>query len=145
MAEPLRRTDDIPAYDTYPAPEGTAAAANLEAPSGGAAYDPRRRRSMTDAGNQIAGTIERARHLARELPQRMDDVRQRVDMIRGRVGEQSAQQFDRARMFAGRAWHDVRFRADRMRRERPLQVLAGAAIAAFAVGAMLRIWRSRRA
>jgi hypothetical protein len=144
MAEPLRRTDDIPAYDTYPAPEGTAAAANLEPPGGGAGYNPRRR-SMAHASTQVADTIDRARNLARELPQRMEAVREQFEMVRGRVGRESARQLDRARIYADRAWHDARLRADRMRRERPLQLLAGAAIAAFVVGALLRIGRSRRA
>lgn len=144
MAKPLRRTDDIPAYDTYPAPEGTAAAANLESPGEGAGYNPRRR-SLADAGGQLADTVDRARELARELPQRMEVVRQRFDHLRGRLGEESERQFDRAKIYADRAWQDTRVRAERMRQERPLQVLAAGAIAAFAVGAMLRMWRSRRA
>lgn len=145
MAEPLRRTDDIPAYDTYPAPEGTAAAADLEAPGEGAGYSPYRRRTMRETTGQLSQTIERARTIARELPDRMSNVRERFQMIRGRLGEESSRQFDRARVYADQAWHNARLRTDRLRRERPMQVLAGAAIGAFAVGVLLRIWRSRRA
>lgn len=145
MAEPLRKTDDIPAYDTYPAPEGTAAAANLERPGEGAGYDPRRRRSLGEAADQISETVVRARELARELPQRMEGVRQRFEVIRGRAADESSRQLRHARDYAGRALRDAGQRADRLRRERPLQVLGGAAIAAFALGALLRIRRSRNA
>ena len=145
MAEPLRRTDDIPAYDTYPAPEGTAAAADLEAPGEGAGYNPQRRRSLGETTGQLSQTIERARSIARELPERMGTVRDRFEMIRGRLGEESSRQFERARSYADKAWHNARLRSERMRRERPMQVLAGAALGAFAVGVLVRIWRSRRA
>jgi hypothetical protein len=144
MADPLRSTDDIPAFDTYPAPEGMAAAADLEAPGEGAGYNPRTRGSLAEASGQFAESLSRARGLARELPQRMEAVRERFDEVRGRLGEESSRQFDRAKIYADRAWHDARYRADRLRRERPLQLLAGAALAAFAVGVLLRMGRSRR-
>lgn len=60
--------------------------------------------------------------------------------VKSRASESMAQLSDRARKMGAR----VREFAARAREERPLQVLAAAAGAAFILGVAIRIWRSSR-
>lgn len=162
MADPIR-TDDFPTYDNYPGPESrrtpkagrdylpTTYSQDAEAEGGG--RDDR----LNQAAEQIGSTVGRAVQAVRELPERLQQARSsakdRLSVIRGgkesdagdRVEElkdAAQEKFENVRQRASSFVRDTRIRARRVADERPLYVVAAVAVAAFVVGATLRIWRS---
>lgn len=167
------RSADIPNYDTYPAEapdwanEQTSGNWNTQ-PPGAARGDDR----LTHTAEQIGETVGRAVALARDLPGRVEELRRRFTVIRGRAGEQAGGTAERLRGEAEerlgelrdeaqRRWgdaqlrlerlrdtaqqrvSDARMRADRYARENPFRVILGALAAGALLGIALRLWRSR--
>lgn len=110
-----------------------------------------------EAAEQIGSALGRAVATVRDMPARADQVksemRDRFEVIRGRGREKGAGVASRVRETAERKAnelkerarenvHVARNRAQRLVRERPLQVILAAFGAAFIMGAVLRIWRS---
>ncbi len=112
-----------------------------------------------EAAEQIGGALGRAVNTALQMPHRASEigseVRERLEVIRARSRQQGASIVTRLREAAGRqsaelkgrAWENLqitRNRANRIVRERPLEIIVAAFAAAFLVGAGLRLWRSSR-
>ena len=109
---------------------------------------------------QIGWALGRAANRVREMPLRArrakSDMRERFEVIRGRSREQGADVAARvqgkakqaARQVKARARENLRIahnRAERLSRERPVEIIVAACVAAFIAGMLLRIWRSNRA
>ncbi len=128
-----------------------------ELPSKARAINPQ----WNQAAEQIGSSLGRAVTKVRQMPQRAEqvaqeltnEVRDRLEVIRreqapsvtARLREKAEQTADELK---GRARENVqvaRIRAQRLAREKPLQIIVVAFGAAFIVGVALRIWRSNRA
>ena len=143
MADPLR-TDDFPEFDTYP---------GLESPE-----TPVSGRTLHSTAQQIGSTMGRAVRAARELPERVDqlrvDLRDRVVVMPGRgpsaVEEKASQlkeaaqrKLEAGKQRAAEMARMARTRARRIADEQPLHVLLGVFAAGLIAGVMLRLWRNR--
>jgi len=108
------------------------------------------------AGRAMAAVRELPQR-ARELPNRLEDIRWQVrDRLRiiqqqspgpasNKIDElrsNAACRLDALRSRAQERMQLLRNRAERLQRERPLELIAGAFGAAFLLGMALRIWRS---
>ncbi len=142
MPDPLR-TDDFPEFDTYPSPES-------QEDAGGS--------SPQSAAEQLGSTVGRAMRVARELPQRVDqmrvDLRHRMTVIRGgassslankasELKEAAQQKLEDGKQRAVELARQARERAARITDERPLQVLLGIFAAGFIAGVAFRLRRNR--
>lgn len=138
MAENLARSMEIPAYDTYPAP------ADPEELRMRSSHDELEENpKLTEAAGRIGSVVGRAVGMVKELP---DNVKQRFDVIRGGAGE-GRRLSERAGELAESARErirETRQRTSRYAHDNPFQFLAVVAGAAFALGVVLRIWRSHR-
>lgn len=97
-------------------------------------------------GNALDTLREKARPVTDFVQDRVADMRHRFRVIRGRVqsGELQDEMKDRASELtdeASRQARVVRTRAEFYARNYPLQFIAGAAAAGFAIGFLLRMWR----
>jgi ElaB/YqjD/DUF883 family membrane-anchored ribosome-binding protein len=88
----------------------------------------------------------------RTIPDRLQDMRERFTVIRGRaqedlaaraseVAEDVKERASDARLRAGQLARDLRTRAELYARQDPLGFIARAAVAGIALGIALRIWR----
>ena len=143
MADPLR-TDDFPEFDTYPGAESP------EPPVPG--------RSLHSTAQQIGGTMGRAVRAARELPDRVDqlrvELRDRVVVMPGagptsiedkasQLKEAAQQKLEVGKQRAAEMARMARARARRIADEQPLHVLLGIFAVGVIAGVMLRLWRNR--
>lgn len=143
MTDPLR-TDDFPESDSYPSPESRATSA----------AGP----SLQSAAEQIGSTVGRAMRAARDLPDRVDQIRvglrDRMTVIRGGGGsavkdkvsglkDAAHQRFANGKERAAHLARRARARAARIADQRPLQVLLGVFAAGVIAGVALRLWRNR--
>ena len=136
MAEPVRRTPDLPNFDTYPAPTPSAQRALPEGDLG----DDR----LNDAAEQIGSNIGRAIRGVRRLPEHLGSLKERFTVIRGRGRRVASEKAQEMKQAAGEQVRRTRRRIDETVNEYPLQLILGAAGAAFLLGVALRIWRSNR-
>jgi ElaB/YqjD/DUF883 family membrane-anchored ribosome-binding protein len=160
MAEPLRRTADIPNFDTYPAearePNATLGHPERQLSPG----------AMVAAAERVGRAAGVAVSTVRGLPDRLGAVKSRLVLVKERgagsavqtanewaerAGARATELKENARRLARRqlrAAQDrlqvARARAQHIANEHPLQVIAGAAGVAFLLGLSLRIWRERR-
>jgi hypothetical protein len=157
MAERSLRTEQLPGFEDSPAtgPLITDPERELPATTTGRAENPR----WNEAAENIGRTAGRAVAKIREFPRQIDDVREdareKLREIRiqsqpggpGRFDQLKDRAVERLDILRNRANERVliyRNRAQRMTRERPLAIIAGAFAAAFVLGVALRIWRSDR-
>jgi ElaB/YqjD/DUF883 family membrane-anchored ribosome-binding protein len=160
MAEPLRHTSDFPDFDTYPG-EGRAQERTLgnrarQLPEG----------SMVAAAERVGRTVGVAVSTARNLPERLGEVKSRLQLVKDRsasaAGQRASEWAERAGARATeikdnamrvaqdqlRAAQDrllmARQKARRVANDYPLHVIAVVAGAAFLLGVGLRIWRGNR-
>ncbi len=164
MAEPVR-SEDFPTYDTYPGRESPRSAEPgvdylpTTWQQGAGAAGAGRESRLEETAEQIGSTLGRAVRAVRDLPEQVDQarvsMRDRLTVIRGGGGQRSAaaekaseikdaaqQKLEEAKDRAAQMTRQARARAQRIADERPLHVVAGAFLAAFIIGAVLRLWRS---
>lgn len=146
MQEPLRKTGDVPEFDSYPAPAPEEPAVG-RVPLDGELPPARSERLNATAerigsavGNAI-GTMRRGLHV---MPHRMDDAKERLT----ETGEDLRQDIRAAasdfKDTARQRIFEARLKTRQYVNEKPFQVVGAAALAGFAVGAALRIWRWKR-
>ncbi len=157
MAERSLRTEQLPGFEGSPATGAliTDPERELPATTTGRSENPR----WNEAAENIGRTAGRAVAKIREFPRQIDDVREdareKLREIRiqsqpggpGRFDQLKDRAVERLDILRNRANERVliyRNRAQRMTRERPLAIIAGAFAAAFVLGVALRIWRSDR-
>jgi ElaB/YqjD/DUF883 family membrane-anchored ribosome-binding protein len=168
MAKPLHRSSDVASFDTYPAdPAGSGLAQDPDRllPEGAESS------SLEQYGSQLGSAAgqavlafrraqERVKDLAREKKTSVTDIASaRVDQVRDQTAKLRQETARRGeewqRMLRERAgeWrrqvrngiYRARLRAREIQNDRPLQVVAGAAVVGVVIGAVLRIWRASRA
>ena len=143
-----------PNFDTYPAPSpGPAARPDRQLPE-----DPTGAR-LTETAETIGTAVGKAVNTVRDLPNRLeemkDDMKQRLQVVRRQGGPSAGDKIkdkadelkDKAEEWKERAGDklgEARQRASRMASESPLTAILAAGLAAFAVGVILRLWRSNR-
>jgi ElaB/YqjD/DUF883 family membrane-anchored ribosome-binding protein len=91
-------------------------------------------------GSAVGSAVENVRH----LPQRLQEMKQRFTVIRGRTQKQAASKAADLKETARERAQAARTVAAYYAREYPLHVIAGAAGVGFILGIALRIWRSPR-
>lgn len=146
MQEPLRKTGDLPEFDTYPAPApeepivGTTPLDHELPPVRSERLSATAERIGSAVGSAV-GTMRRGLHV---MPRRVDEAKERLsetgeDLREDiRAAATDLKDTTRQRIF------EARLRTRRYVNENPLQVVGGAALAGFAVGVALRIWRWKR-
>ena len=81
----------------------------------------------------------------KELPDRLQDMKKRFTVIRGRSTEElsgkAGEMAEEVKEKAQRTILDARTRAELMARENPMRFIAGAAILGVVLGIVLRFWR----
>jgi hypothetical protein len=151
MPENARAT---PNFDTYPAPSpGPTARPDRQLPE-----DPTGAR-LTETAETIGTAVGKAVNTVRDLPGRLedmkDDMKHRLQVVRRQGGPSAGDKLkDKADELKDKAGElkqqasdklgEARQRASRMANESPLTVVLAAGIVAFAVGVILRVWRSNR-
>jgi ElaB/YqjD/DUF883 family membrane-anchored ribosome-binding protein len=100
---------------------------------------------LNEATGAIGGAVGSAVEEVRRLPERLEEMKARFTVIRGRAQEGAASKAADLKQAAREHAHGARSRAAYYAREYPLHVIAAVAGAGFALGIALRIWRSTRA
>ncbi len=100
---------------------------------------PRLNGTAEAIGSAVGTAVETVRH----LPDRLQDMKARFTVVRGRAREQAAIRAEDWKQTARSRVYEARNRAQFYAREYPLHVIAATAGAAFILGFALRIWRSR--
>lgn len=146
MQEPLRKTGDIPTYDSYPAP--APGEENLDAPIPAVAEPERRERSLRASAEQLGsvvgsavGTVRRRLQL---LPRRLDETKERLTETGSDLRDDVRAAAYEWKESTRQTIFEARLKTRRYLNENPLQVVGAAALAGFALGVGLRIWRWRR-
>lgn len=141
---------EVPNFDTYPAPspgpEGVPPERQLETEL--PASNERLNRTAENVGTAVGTAV----NAVRDLPDRLQDMKQRLKIVRG-AGEPSKadeikvkakEKADELKETAGRKIDEARSRATHLANQYPIQVILAAGAIAFAVGLILRLWRSDR-
>lgn len=107
---------------------------------------------VQDTAEKIGTAVGTAVSVVRGLPDRLQEMKRRFTVIRGRaqggaldkatdLKDKAGETFNDLKDKAGERLIDARLRARRVAREYPLAVIAGAAGVGVIVGVLLRIWR----
>jgi ElaB/YqjD/DUF883 family membrane-anchored ribosome-binding protein len=128
-----------------------------ELPADTRAVNPRWNQTAAQIGSTVGWAVanlrqmpQRAEHVKQELTNEIRDrleaiaIREQGPSVTTRLREKAEQTADELK---GRARENVqvaRNRAERLRRENPLEIIVAAFSAAFILGVALRIWRSNR-
>jgi len=102
-------------------------------------------RPVDRAGYALGAAVSRSRHLRLHLQDqvhdRIDDLRSRFQLIRGRASENLHETAGDLRHDARRNLREMRSRAQHLAHDYPIQFVLGAAGTAFAIGFLLGWWR----
>jgi ElaB/YqjD/DUF883 family membrane-anchored ribosome-binding protein len=104
----------------------------------------RPRSSVSEAAQKFGTVMGKAAGRARELPRRLQELRQRFVVVSGRTREDAASAAAEWKETAKHKAYETRTRAEHLAHEYPVQSILGAAAFAFVLGFALRIWRSNR-
>ncbi len=92
-------------------------------------------------GNAVGSAMERVR----QLPERLQEMKQRFTVIRGRMQEDARSKANEAmtglKDKAQDTVYQARTRADRLAREQPFAVIGAMAGLGLVLGIVLRVWR----
>lgn len=88
-------------------------------------------------GNAVGSAVSGVRH----LPERLQQVKNRLVVIQGRAREDAREKAREVKDKAGEAVAEARARVNRLSREYPLALVAAAAACGFLIGMALRIGR----
>jgi len=113
------------------------------APVGRAHY--RSNLALSNAAERMGNIFGSAIEKVKELPDRLQDMKHRFTLIRGRsqeeLSDRAGEMAEDVKEQAQRTFSNVRSRAERLAREEPLRFIGGAALAGMALGIGLRLWR----
>jgi ElaB/YqjD/DUF883 family membrane-anchored ribosome-binding protein len=147
MSEPLRRSGDIPTYDSYPAPAPDEPAITKSALRQAAPYaQPKSSLNATAQriGSAVGSAVSTMRRGLHVVPRRMDEAKERLSETGGDLRDDMRAAASDLKETAQQRMFEARLRARRYINENPLQVVGGAAVAGLALGMALRIWRWSR-
>jgi ElaB/YqjD/DUF883 family membrane-anchored ribosome-binding protein len=113
---------------------------------------PGQERKLHGAGETVGNVLGTVVHEARELPGRMRDLKRRFQVISGRktaelkqraseLGDEAESKVAESKREAHRELLQWRLLARRYARREPFRFVAGAAMAGFAIGFLLGLWR----
>lgn len=146
MPEPLKRTGDIPRFDTYPAPapeENWRAGRELK--SGAAERQEALNQTAEKIGTAL-GTAMSAVSNIRRIPDRWQEKMHGIgDRLRDAGEDLKQDALDAAQEWKQTAQQKVdeaRLEAQRFAYFKPFHVIGAVAVLALVAGAGLRIWRS---
>ena len=97
--------------------------------------------TVHNAAESVGSAVGSAVSAVRNLPDRLQEMKQRFTVIRGRTQGQARETAREVKDKAQERVAEARVRINRMAREYPFGVVLAAAGAAFVVGMILRIWR----
>lgn len=150
MAEPVRPFESASALDVsrsagpvslpssnFPSETPTSAGRRVMAPI------PQQRRNpvLNETAERVGTAVGNVANKVRELPRRIEEMKQRLTVVRGRTSEDAKSAAVEWKQTAQERLHVARNRAQFYAHEYPMQVIAGAAGVAFVIGFVLRIWR----
>jgi ElaB/YqjD/DUF883 family membrane-anchored ribosome-binding protein len=147
MQEPLRRTGDIPPYDDYPAPsqeEPIPGRSALRQATPYAQPESTLNSTAERIGNAVGSAVGTVRRRLQVVPRRMDEAKERLSETGGDVRDDLRAAAKDLKETAQHRLFEARVRARRYANEKPFHVVGAAAIAGFAIGVGLRIWRWKR-
>ncbi len=101
--------------------------------------------ALNETAERVGFAVGNAANKVREIPRRVQEMKQRLTVVRGRSSEDAKTAASEWKETAQERLHVARNRAQLYAHEYPLQVLAGAAGLGFVIGLILRIWRSSHA
>lgn len=162
MPQPLRSSGDVPRYDTYPAPAANDIPNEIQEDrsrlllpedddhgNDGRGSNESLREGLNTTAQKLGTVVGAAVDTVRNLPQRLQAVPQRIQEMKERLLDASGEMRHDAADAAGELKASAEQRLRQTRRqarqfayEKPFQVIAIAAGAAFCAGVALRIWRS---
>ena len=168
MAKSLHRSSDVASFDTYPADP---AEPGLAQDPDRLLPEEAESSSLEQYGSQLGSAAgqavlafrraqQRVKDLAREKKASVTEIASaRVDQVRDQTATlrqetaRRGEEWRRALSERAGEWrrqarngiYRARLRAREIQNDRPLQVVAGAALAGLVIGAVLRIWRANRA
>ncbi len=154
MAERSLRTEQLPDDSPAAGPRVTADR-ELPATTPGRPENPRWNEAAENIGRTAGRAVAKIREFPRQIEDAREDAREKLREIRtqsqqageGRLSQFKQQAEQRLEILKNRAHERVliaRNRAQRMTRERPIAIIAGAFAVCFGLGVALRIWRSSR-
>ncbi len=127
-----------PDPEPLPARELPAGAPRAELPA-------ERQQTLNQAAEKVGNVIGTAVERARELPRKVVEIRERLNIQRERTREDMAAAASDMKENARHRMLQVRARTRLWAQENPLQMIAVGAAGAFVLGFLLRIWRSNHA
>lgn len=148
MAQPVYPNHET-RFPAYPEPgDGPAASELGYDPSPvpvGCVVETRSNLALDHAAERVGNAVGSAVEKVKELPDRLQSMKERFTVIRGRAQRDlKSRATDLAEDFKDQAERTVtqaRTRAERLAHEQPLVVILGAAGFGLIMGAALRIWR----
>ena len=147
MQEPLRSTGEVPTYDTYPAPaqdEPPLARSPLDQAGPYPRPGSNLNRTALRIGNAVGNAVGTVRRRLQLVPRRMDQAKERLTETGGDLRDDIRAAATDMRDTAQHRIYEARLKARQFANEKPLHVVGAAAVAGFAIGVGLRIWRWRR-
>ncbi len=124
-----------PGPEPLPAGELPAGAPRAELPA-------ERQQTLNQAAEKVGNAIGTAVERARELPRKVVEIRERLNVTRTRTREDVATAASDIKENAHQRVLQLRTRTRLWVQENPLQTIALGAAGAFVLGFVLRIWRS---
>ncbi len=101
--------------------------------------------ALNNAAETVGEAVGSAVTTVKELPDRLQEMKERFTVIRGRAQQdlktKAADLADDLKEQAKRTAGEARTRAQRMSRQQPVAVILGAAAVGMVLGIILRIWR----
>ncbi len=147
MSQPVGPLPDIPDINETP-PRLSLAGPTLPERELPARGEPRPAGKITEAaelaGEKVGEVVGFAKHEARELPQRLEGMKQRFKLIQGRAAANARAAASEMRQTAGFRIRQARDRFNYLARECPLETVLAIGGTAFVLGFALRVWRSNR-
>jgi ElaB/YqjD/DUF883 family membrane-anchored ribosome-binding protein len=147
MPETLRRTGEIPTFDNYLEPAQEEPILGRSALPQAAPYaQPESTLNSTAEriGSAVGSAVGTVRRRLQVVPRRMDEAKGRLRETGGDVRDDIRAAAKDLKETAQHRLFEARVRARRYANEKPFQVVGAAAIAGFAIGVGLRIWRWKR-
>ncbi len=99
---------------------------------------------LRETAETVGSAVGRAVNRARELPHRLAEMKERFTVIRGRAREEAATKAEEAGETARQKLQHAQTRIQHYAHDYPIQFILGVGAGCFALGVIMRIWRSNR-
>ncbi|MFB3813663.1 MAG: hypothetical protein ACE14L_06080 [Terriglobales bacterium] len=144
MSDAVRRLESVPEPAVEPGPgPAPLPSSNLpaELPSRAETPMPREGKPLNEAAGKVGAMIGSAAKRVRTMPQRAKELKHRLTIVRSQKMEDVADTTAELRQRAQQQAREARMRVQVWADQKPIQMIAGAAGAAFVLGFVLRTWR----